>query len=140
MLALQYHPDRNKDPEAVSRFMEINEAYQVLSDSARRRMYDTLGYYERSSVSTKAGRDEAVPSNSTEAPVESTTWSKFSNRMERIRHRLRESVRQRDILPVVSVIGTVTVMLFLGFILSYFDPANIDKRRRGDIVPRRTSG
>lgn len=30
-LAMQYHPDRNKEPEAEERFKEINEAYAVLS-------------------------------------------------------------------------------------------------------------
>jgi len=30
-LALKFHPDLNKDPEAASRFVEINEAYAVLS-------------------------------------------------------------------------------------------------------------
>jgi hypothetical protein len=30
-LALQFHPDRNKDPAAVERFKEINQAYAVLS-------------------------------------------------------------------------------------------------------------
>ena len=31
-LALEFHPDRNKDKGAEARFKEINEAYQVLSD------------------------------------------------------------------------------------------------------------
>ncbi|TMI48904.1 molecular chaperone DnaJ, partial [Candidatus Bathyarchaeota archaeon] len=30
-LALQYHPDRNKSPEATERFKEISEAYAILS-------------------------------------------------------------------------------------------------------------
>jgi DnaJ-class molecular chaperone len=30
-LALKFHPDLNKDPEAASRFVEINEAYAILS-------------------------------------------------------------------------------------------------------------
>jgi len=43
-LALQYHPDRNKSPEAEERFKEISEAYAVLSDDEKRRQYDTLGH------------------------------------------------------------------------------------------------
>ncbi|MDA1257062.1 MAG: molecular chaperone DnaJ [Chloroflexi bacterium] len=43
-LAFQFHPDRNRDPEASDRFIEINEAYQVLSDPDRRASYDRFGH------------------------------------------------------------------------------------------------
>ena len=42
--ALQYHPDRNKEPEAEENFKEINEAYQVLSDADKRARYDRFGH------------------------------------------------------------------------------------------------
>jgi curved DNA-binding protein len=43
-LAMQYHPDRNPgDKKAEEHFKEINEAYQVLSDSQKRERYDQLG-------------------------------------------------------------------------------------------------
>ena len=43
-LARQYHPDVAKNKtEAESKFKEINEAYEVLSDSEKRKKYDTLG-------------------------------------------------------------------------------------------------
>jgi molecular chaperone DnaJ len=42
-LALRYHPDRNKDPDAEERFKEIAEAYAVLSDSQKRAEYDAGG-------------------------------------------------------------------------------------------------
>ena len=43
-LALEYHPDRNRSDGAADRFKEINEAYQVLSDSERRSRYDRFGH------------------------------------------------------------------------------------------------
>jgi molecular chaperone DnaJ len=42
-LALEFHPDRNKSPEAEERFKEISEAYAVLSDDEKRSQYDTYG-------------------------------------------------------------------------------------------------
>ena len=43
-LAMQYHPDRNKDDKAAeSKFKEISEAYAVLSDPEKRKQYDMFG-------------------------------------------------------------------------------------------------
>ncbi|MFH1560774.1 MAG: molecular chaperone DnaJ [Chloroflexota bacterium] len=43
-LALEYHPDRNRDPSAQEKFKEINSAYQVLSDPQKRAQYDRFGH------------------------------------------------------------------------------------------------
>jgi len=43
-LALKYHPDKSKgDPEKEEKFKEINEAYDVLSDESKKKMYDQFG-------------------------------------------------------------------------------------------------
>ena len=39
-LARLYHPDRNRSPDAARRMAQINIAYDVLSDPARRAAYD----------------------------------------------------------------------------------------------------
>ena len=41
--AMEFHPDRNKSHDAEEKFKEINEAYQVLSDSNKRAQYDQFG-------------------------------------------------------------------------------------------------
>jgi molecular chaperone DnaJ len=43
-LARQYHPDVSKESDAESRFKEINEAYQILSDDEKRSLYDRYGH------------------------------------------------------------------------------------------------
>lgn len=54
-LARQYHPDVNKDPEAAKKFAKVNEAYEVLKDSEKRKRYDALG------ANWKAGQDFRPP-------------------------------------------------------------------------------
>ncbi|CAD6517004.1 chaperone Hsp40, co-chaperone with DnaK [metagenome] len=43
-LALKFHPDRNKSAEAGEHFKEISEAYAVLSDTEKRKIYDQHGH------------------------------------------------------------------------------------------------
>lgn len=43
-LALEWHPDRNKSPQAHDKFKEINEAYAVLSNKEKRATYDQFGH------------------------------------------------------------------------------------------------
>ncbi|XP_071961292.1 uncharacterized protein [Antedon mediterranea] len=47
-LAIKYHPDKNKDPDAEKKFVEIAKAYEVLYDPEKRKQYDQLGasHYE----------------------------------------------------------------------------------------------
>ena len=42
-LALQYHPDKNKEEGAEEKFMKLSEAYNILSDPKKRKDYDMHG-------------------------------------------------------------------------------------------------
>src|SRR5262249_58724171 len=43
-LAVQFHPDKNRDRAAEEKFKEANEAYAVLSDPDKRAAYDRFGH------------------------------------------------------------------------------------------------
>lgn len=42
-LSRKYHPDKNKSKDASAKYVDINEAYEVLSDNKKRRLYDRGG-------------------------------------------------------------------------------------------------
>ncbi|XP_033107709.1 dnaJ homolog subfamily C member 16-like isoform X2 [Anneissia japonica] len=45
-LAREWHPDKNDDPEAQQKFIQISQAYEILSDEEKRREYDENGHVD----------------------------------------------------------------------------------------------
>jgi molecular chaperone DnaJ len=43
-LAKKYHPDTNKEKDAREKFVQIQEAYEILSDEQKRQQYDQFGH------------------------------------------------------------------------------------------------
>src|SRR5712692_9349344 len=60
-LARKYHPDVAKGKGTEEKFKEINEAYEVLGDPAKRKKYDELGanwrMYEQAGAPGQGGFD-----------------------------------------------------------------------------------
>jgi len=50
-LAMEWHPDKNKNVNAHSKFLEINEAYEILTDPIKRKEYDNI---------SKSGQGEVI--------------------------------------------------------------------------------
>ncbi|CAE6510106.1 unnamed protein product [Rhizoctonia solani] len=58
-LSKKYHPDKNPTPEAKDKFVDISRAYEVLSDSEKRAIYDRHG--EEGLKQHEAGRNAPDP-------------------------------------------------------------------------------
>lgn len=56
-LSMKYHPDKNKDKDATERFKEVQEAYDVLSDSNKRAQYNQYGHTDFSGAGGFGGRE-----------------------------------------------------------------------------------
>jgi len=58
-LARTYHPDVNKAADAAEKFKEATAAYEVLSDSDKRQMYDQFGHAGPDGFGTRGRPDRA---------------------------------------------------------------------------------
>ncbi|KAI4892730.1 hypothetical protein NFI96_009609 [Prochilodus magdalenae] len=56
-LALRFHPDRNRSPDAQQTFTHLAQAYEVLSDQEKRRLYDLTHWSDQSSKKMKGKPD-----------------------------------------------------------------------------------
>ena len=78
--ALEWHPDKHKDNKdtAEKRFKEINEAYQILSDTEKRKAYDQFGHAAFSPGGAPAGAPGGFSGFGGQSPF-GGTWKVYTS-------------------------------------------------------------
>jgi len=93
-LARKYHPDANAGPDATERMRELNEAYEVLSNPARRAEYDRA----RQRTRREAARAES------EAPSQPRREERAAS-VERVKTPAAKPAGRRPLLVGLALIG-----------------------------------
>ena len=117
-LAKQYHPDKNAGSAwHEEQFKRINQAYQILSNTGKRKHYDNIKEYESfQSRNTKP----TSPRNS--EPVRNTTYTK---RPTSAKKKYEVTISEKKI-NLISVGYYVVLLGFLGILFEYQDGRKIE--------------
>ncbi|MGF1482319.1 MAG: DnaJ C-terminal domain-containing protein [Cyanophyceae cyanobacterium] len=94
-LARQYHPDLNPgDRDAEEQFKNIGEAYEILSDEAKRSQYDQLGrFWKQRGFTRNRAKAKATPNWNGDAAkdYDFSQYQDFNSFVDQLRHREGEN-------------------------------------------------
>jgi len=102
-LAKQYHPDHNNAPDAKNRFIRIYEAYSILKDENKRKVYDALVFKKTEDVKTE-----------TEQAKTYTQWQETAKKEAERYSETKFSEFKKEVFESVKF-GCMSRLVFLGF-------------------------
>ncbi|KAJ0180258.1 hypothetical protein K1T71_003662 [Dendrolimus kikuchii] len=113
-LAKEWHPDKNEDPQAESRFVEIKQAYELLSDTERRQAYDLYGITNEDDHLYKQRHDYSHYARFSNDPFEEFFGTHFRTQDQDITlfHKLSVTARHFENNIVEKSVHTPALVLF----------------------------
>tara|TARA_B100000700_G_C14615619_1_gene655719 strand:- start:75 stop:617 length:543 start_codon:yes stop_codon:yes gene_type:complete len=100
--ALNFHPDRNKSPDATEKFREIVNAYEVLSDPQQRSEYDKT-LFVRTTPKTQEPKKEKEKQQPKRDPKKQKTYSNYSTSTNNYRSQKTEVEWTREMLEQLDL-------------------------------------
>ncbi|KAL4706296.1 hypothetical protein ACJJTC_004905 [Scirpophaga incertulas] len=113
-LAKEWHPDKNEDPNAETRFVEIKQAYELLSDSERRQAYDLYGITNEDDHMYKQRHDYSQYARFSNDPFEEFFGTHFRTQDQDITlfHKLSVTTRHFENNIMEKSVHTPAMVLF----------------------------
>ena len=100
-LALKHHPDKDKSPGAHERFIQINEAYLILSDDEARARYDAeLRHHRAESGRDNRYQEEDHPGDSEHHDIDLRAWAQNAKKQA-------EAFARMDYSKFAAMVGAV---------------------------------
>ncbi|KAM3961733.1 dnaJ homolog subfamily C member 16 l(3)80Fg [Aphomia sociella] len=113
-LAKEWHPDKNENPNAESRFVEIKQAYELLSDTERRQAYDLHGITNEDDHLYKQRHDYSQYARFSNDPFEEFFGAHFRTQDQDITlfHKLSVTARHFENNIIEKSVHTPAIVLF----------------------------
>lgn len=120
-LAMQYHPDVNRESNAHEKFIEINEAYEILCDASKRAVYDEL--YDAAYAKKNNSASTGTYNSSQKAKYEQ--WQQDANRKaEEYSSMTLNDFKFKVLDKLVKIydaaISTLRLLFIIGFVALIF--------------------
>ena len=117
-LAKKYHPDKNQQNEHADHlFKEIQEAYEILSNTEKRRKYDLKFSYASNYEQIKNKRHAPYTGNAYQYAQQQAQQQRYAPyEPEPAREIIKEKKSEKD--PYLFIISVIVAMILLFFIMS----------------------
>jgi curved DNA-binding protein CbpA len=112
-LVRQYHPDINPAREAHAKFLEVQEAYEVLMDAEKRHYYDTWGATKPVYETYQAPAEDPKEAQRREY----RKWRAARDREQELERAILEYKYRKVLRWINLAVATITFLMILDFLL-----------------------